>query len=50
MVSFYNPVNQLMLFGYGEEFNELKKCYEKNEEYETCEKIVKGIKFLKKFK
>ena len=30
MVSFYNPVNQLKLFGYNEEFNELKKCYEKN--------------------
>ena len=24
------------------------KHYERNEEYETCDKIVKGIKFLKK--
>ena len=26
------------------------KHYENKEEYETCEKIVKGIKFLKKIK
>ena len=29
MINNYNPRNQIKLFGFNEEFNELKKCYEK---------------------
>ena len=29
MINNYNPANQFKLFGFNEEFNELKKCYEK---------------------
>tara|TARA_Y100001970_G_scaffold26524_1_gene31956 strand:+ start:3426 stop:4361 length:936 start_codon:yes stop_codon:yes gene_type:complete len=30
MINNCNPINQLKLFGYNNEFNELKKCYENN--------------------
>ncbi len=30
MINNYNPINQIKLFGFNKEFDELKKCYENN--------------------